>query len=113
VAEIERRWSRVCKSLRDAMGEVGLSALLERAVARTKADHPASAYLQAQDGARQRSGIMDAVDAHGLDAVESAVTAVIAALVEILARLIGEDMAIRITDPGTARSRPDDTPAGS
>jgi hypothetical protein len=95
------------------MGEVGLSGLLERAIGRTEAEHPAAKHLRMSDGGRPRDAVMEAVEAHGIAAVQGAVTALTAALVEILARLIGEDMAIRIIDPGHAGLNTDDTPAAS
>jgi hypothetical protein len=93
------------------MGEVGLSTLLERAVGRTEAEHPASKQLLTRNGRQYGDGVMDAVESDGIVAAQDAIEAVISALIDILARLIGEDMAIRIIDPGNAGSNTDDTPA--
>jgi len=111
VAALQRRWTDVCQNLSDAMGDVGLSVLVERAIARTEPEHPASKRLQMKRERQPDDGAMDAVESHGLAAARDAIEAVISALIDILARLIGEDMAIRIIDPGNPGSNTDSRPA--
>ena len=52
---------------------------------------------RADEGIRL-DGIAACADAHGIDNVRAAIEALIAALVDILTRLIGDDMAIRLLD---------------
>ncbi len=92
---------RVTDNLRDTIGVDGCSALLERGLLRTETQHPALTLLRRPNGRELHlDGVAAAVEIHGLAAVEKAITALMGALIEILGRLIGEDMAIRIIDLG-------------
>lgn len=108
-AALQRTCLRVSENLRDVMGEDGSNALLARALARTEGDHPAlkNAYHR-QHGGIQLDGVVASVEAHGVAAVTAAIEALLAALVDILGRLIGEDMAIRLIDQDGPQSRKDD-----
>jgi hypothetical protein len=104
VAALERTCLRVCDNLRDAMGDDGCHALLLRALARAEVNHPALADLcRVNGGGIHLDGVLANVEAHGVPAVTAATEALLAALVEILGRLIGEDMAIRLIDHDAAR----------
>lgn len=89
------------------MGEAGCAALLERGLARTEAAHPVLKELRRSDtGDVRLDGIAASVDAHGIEAVTAAAEALLAAVLDILTRLIGEDMATRLivrdgAQPGT------------
>ena len=50
-------------------------------------------------------GVVASVEAHGVAAVTAAIEALLASVVDILGRLIGEDMAIRLIDQDGPRSR--------
>lgn len=107
-AALQRTCLRVSDSLRDSMGEDGRNALLARALARTEADHPAlSSVRRAGDGGIHLDGVVTSVEAYGITAVTAAIEALLAALLEILSRLIGEDMAMRLIDSDPPRGRPD------
>jgi len=98
-AALQQSCSRVFENLRDAMGDDGCTALLSRALSRSQADHPAlEAVRRDHDGVIYLDGVMTAVEAHGIVAVTVATEALFAALVEVLGRLIGEDMAMRLID---------------
>ena len=85
------------------MGTDGCAALLARALARTEAEHPALLTLRRQDGREiHLDGVAEAMQQHGRAAVEAGVQALMRALVEVLGRLIGADMAVRIIDLGAA-----------
>lgn len=105
-AALQRTCSRVSENLRDAMGEDGCNALLVRALARTEANHPAlKDVCRLNDGSVHLTGVVASVEAHGVEAVTAAIEALLAAVVDILGRLIGEDMAIRLLDHDAPRSR--------
>ena len=109
-AALQRTCLRVSENLRDAMGEGGCSALLARALARAEADHPLLNDVRGlEEGRIQLGGLAARVDAHGVAAVTAAIEGLLAALVEILGRLIGEDMAVRLMDHDPPRP---DTVAG-
>jgi hypothetical protein len=84
------------------MGDAGCAALLARALARTEGAHPVLKDLRRPaDEADERirlEGIAAIAAAHGIDSVTAAIEALIAAVVDILTRLIGDDMAIRLLD---------------
>lgn len=89
--------TRVCDNLRDAVGADGCSALLDRAIARTESQHPAVRQIRGQGGDGVRlDGVAASIDVHGAAAVAAAVDALLAALLDVLAHLIGEDMAVRL-----------------
>ena len=81
------------------MGDAGCAALLARALARTEGAHPVLKDLhgRADEGIRL-DGIATSANAHGIETVTAAIEALIGALVDILTRLIGDDMAIRLLD---------------
>lgn len=98
-ASLQRSCVRVCAVLRNAMGVDGSDALLGRALARTQAKHPAIASICRDARGTELDGVAAAVDKHGIEAVTVAVEALFEALVDVLARLIGEDMVVRLMDP--------------
>jgi hypothetical protein len=105
---LQRTCTRVFDNLRDAMGEHGCSALLARALAQTEASHPALKDLRR----RHSNGVpldcvRESIDAHGVPVVTAAIESLLVALIDILGRLIGEDMAIRVIDYDVPRSRRD------
>jgi hypothetical protein len=104
VAALQRTCLRVSENLCDALGQGGCSALLGRALARTGADHPAlNDILQPGEGRIDVDGVASSVEAHGVAAVTAAIEALLAALVESLGRLIGEEMAVRLMDHDPSR----------
>lgn len=105
-AGLQRTLTRLSDSLRDALGDDGCSALLARALARTEQQHPAlNSVRRLNDDSIYLDGVVQSVETHGAASVAAAVEALLAALVEILGRLIGEDMTIRIMDYDSSRSR--------
>jgi hypothetical protein len=98
---------RTAANLRDAMGVGGCEALLARAVARAVETHPALEDICRRSAANiQIDDLLAAIEARGVVATTTAVEALLGALIDILSRLIGEDMAIRLIDPDVPRPRP-------
>lgn len=96
---LQRTCARVNQQLCDSMGDEGCAALLARALARTEVAHPALKTLRrTTDDTIDLDGVVASVEANGAAAVTAAVEALLAALMDVLTRLIGEDMAIRIID---------------
>jgi hypothetical protein len=96
---LQRSCIRVTDALRNSMGDAGCAALLARALTRTEGAHPVLKELRGRgDEGIRLDGIATCADVHGIDTVRAAVEALIAALVDILTRLIGDDMAIRLLD---------------
>lgn len=107
---LQRTVVRVSETLRDSLGEDGRNALLVRALARTEADHPALKKIVRLNKGIHLDGVAASVEAHGVPAVTAAIEALLASLIDVLARLIGEDMAIRLIDQDAPRSRRSDGP---
>jgi hypothetical protein len=81
------------------MGDAGCAALLARAFARAEGAHPALKDLRrpGDDGVRL-DGIAAIADLHGIAAVNAAIEALITVVIDILTRLIGEDMTTQLFD---------------
>lgn len=79
--------------------------MFERALARTEDRHPALGSICRIDARGiYLDGVSATVVTHGLAAVNDAIEAFLAALLEILGRLIGEDMALRLLYLDTPRT---------
>ena len=106
-AALQRGCTRLSRNLRDSLGEDGWTALLARALARTEADHPALKNIRPLiEGGLDLDAVIAGIETHGLANVTAAIEALLAALIDILGRLIGEDMAIALIEQDSPRSRP-------
>jgi hypothetical protein len=107
-AALQQTLTRVSANLRDSVGDDGRDALLARAIARTESDYPALKDIRRlNNGAVHLDGVVTSVEAHGVAPVTAAIEALLAALVAVLARLIGEDMAMRLLDHDLSEPLPD------
>ncbi len=107
-AALQKTFLRLSGNLRDSMGEDGYDALLTRALARTEVQHPVLKDLHGLSaGGTQLDGVVASVAAHGVPAVTRAIEGLLAALIDVLGRLIGDDMAIRILDDSAPESHRD------
>jgi hypothetical protein len=89
------------------VGPDGCHALFTRALAQARSEYPALAQLQL----RARSdpyidGIAAAIMAHGDAATAEGLESMLVRLVELLGRLIGDDMATKLMDRSLAASEP-------
>jgi hypothetical protein len=75
---------------------MGYRALLDRALVSARAEHPALAELSCHGG--DEENIAAAVRTHGATAVAAGMVALVAVLVDLLGRIIGEDMAVRLVE---------------
>jgi hypothetical protein len=89
---------RLCAQLRAGLGNWiggdGYATLLQRALDRAVPAHPALAALTGRCGSLE--GVVAAALAHGAPAVSAGILGVVTSLIELLSRLIGEDMALRL-----------------
>ena len=107
-AALQRTLARVRANLCDSVGDDGCSALLARALARTESDHPALTDIRKlNNGIVHLDGVVESVEAHGVAPVTAAIEALFATLVDVLGRLIGEDMAMKLLDHDLAAPSPD------
>jgi hypothetical protein len=87
------------------VGSDGCHALFTRALAETRTDYPALAQIQL----RARSepyidGVAETIMAHGDPATAEALESMLARLIELLGRLIGDDMAMKLIERSLAAS---------
>lgn len=91
---------RLCGALDEGLGRwigrEGYRALLERALAVTQAEHPALGSLHCLNGKEPVQKIAERP--HGAGEVGAGMVALIAALIDLLGKVIGEEMAMRLVE---------------
>jgi hypothetical protein len=93
-------------------GTDGTDALFARALVRAQADHPALANVRyARQSAGCLEGLADSAHIHGTEAAADGVAAILTALIELLGRLIGQDIAMRLVEQSVPAGAPDDARA--
>lgn len=107
-AEIAQAVAQLGAQVRTGLGRwIGVDAyraLLERAVGTARTEHPS---LGALSGLEEDSTvIMAAVKAHGAPAVADGLVAVVALMIELLGRIIGQEMATHLVEQCGAPPRP-------
>jgi hypothetical protein len=106
-AAMQRVCTRVSANLRRCVGDDGYNALLVRAVASIEGDHPVVAGIRRVDGsAIHLDGVAATVHASGVPAVGAALEALLAALIDIMASLIGADMVPNLLGADGPSSQP-------
>jgi len=115
--EVAAAVERTCIQLRAGLGRwigaMGYRTLLDRALVLARAEHPALGSLSCYGG--DEAMITAAVRAHGAAEVAAGMVALVAGLVELLGRIIGEEMALRLveqTGMQTGRERERPSPRG-
>lgn len=98
--EVAEAAERLCTQVRAGLGRwigaTGYRALLDRATAVARAEHPALGGLLCHGG--EEPVITAAVRAHGVAEMAAAMMAWVAALIDLLGRIIGEEMALRLVE---------------
>ena len=99
-AAAEQGCARLRAVLTRWIGSEGYRALVDRALAQARAEHPAVAGLQCQGG--DVEVVAAAVGGHSAAEVREGILALVAQLIDLLSRLIGEDMATRLVEQAWA-----------
>ena len=90
----------MCTELRAGLsrwvGAMGYRALIDRALLLARAEHPALGSLSCHGEAEPVTTA--AVRAHSAAEVATGMVALVAALVELLGRIIGQEMAVRLVE---------------
>lgn len=95
VRAAEEVFEDVADSLSRALGPYGYHALLARALTKARLAHPALAGIRIRSAMEPYlDGLHGAASEHGLGALSDGLHATLAILVDLLGRLIGEDLAI-------------------
>ena len=102
--------NRLYRDLSRWVGRDGCHALFSRALAELRATHPLLALIHLRSGSENYvEGVAPVIMQYGDAAATSALEAVLVALIELLARLIGDDMAARLIERTSADLEPPDT----
>ena len=97
VAEMVGR--QLASTLSRWFGPYGYHALLTRALADALVTHPELASVRVQTPADPTLvGLAESANAHGIEATMEGMTTVFATIVELLGRLIGEDLALNLME---------------
>jgi hypothetical protein len=98
--EVAEAAERMCTQLRGGLGRwvgaTGYRALLDRALGLARAEHPALGSLSCHGG--DGPVTTAAVRAHGAAEVAAGMVTVVATLIELLGRIIGEEMTVRLVE---------------
>lgn len=91
------------------LGSTGADVLFARALAQARIEHPALSGIrlrvQPEPGVE---GVRESIAIHGADAVAAGLEALLVALLQLLGRLVGEDMATRLVEQSVPNRAPDD-----
>jgi hypothetical protein len=106
--------THMCTELRAGLsrwvGSMGYRALIDRALLLARAEHPALGSLDCHGG--DEPVTMSGVRAHSAAEVATGMVALVAALVELLGRIIGEEMAVRLVEQtGMSKERKTERPS--
>jgi hypothetical protein len=122
-AAAERLCTRTFAGLSRWFGPYGSNALIARALARAQARHPAldGVTLESQPSSFCLAGLAEGAGRHGAALVGEGVVALLATLGDMMARLIGEDLAFSLleqsatapTESDTSTSAGSDAPASA
>ena len=111
-AATERVCGRVSANLSRWFGIDGTNALFARALVRAQADHPALANVRySRQSAVCLEGLTESARLHGADAATDGVAAILTALIDLLGRLVGRDIAIRLVEQSVPADAADDAHA--
>jgi len=96
---------RICVQLQAGLvrwvGTAGYRALLHRVLELARAEHPALSRVSCNGSDEQE--IAAAVRAHGAAEVTAGMVALVATLIDLLSRIVGEEMAVELVNQAVAR----------
>ena len=98
-AAFERTLARVSENLRRSVGDDGYTALLTRAIAQTRTEHPALGDIRGDGPLVFPIGNPTDAGIHDTKAVSAAFESLLASIVDLLSSLIGADMVLNLLDP--------------
>ena len=103
VAAAERVCALVSEGISRWFGPYGSLALLTRALTRAQADHPSLVSVTiAAESSWHVMGLGDSAKTHGATATVAGVVAMLAALADLIGRLIGDDLATTLLEQSVA-----------
>lgn len=105
--EVGAAAQQVCDELRGGLsrwiGPEGYRLLLDRALVLSVTDHPVLKSISCYDG--DLLAAVAAARSHGADQLAAGVVALVTTLTELLARIVGEDVAVQLVERAGTPSR--------
>jgi hypothetical protein len=102
-------FDRLYPGLSRWVGLDGCHALFTRALAQTRTNHPPLGSIQLHARSTPYlEGMAETIEQHGAPATAAALESMLVTLIELLGRLIGDDMARSLIERGLATSAGDD-----
>lgn len=99
---LHKTFERTYRELTRSIGPAGSRALLTRAVAHSRAEHPLLNDIRVGVQSEPAlDGVLAVVQTRGAPAVAAALEAVLETLLDLLGRLIGDDMVARLVEQST------------
>ncbi len=99
-AAAEEVFRQLAEDLSRWFGPFGFHALFSRALAEARSHHPALEGVRIHSATDPSlEGFSESIARHGTDAVTEGIVAMLTAFIDLLSRLIGEDMALKLLDP--------------
>ena len=112
LASVERMESCILNDLARWFGPFGSFELVTRALALARHEHPALSVVTVSGAPLPRLvGLASSTRTHGAAAAAAAIISVLAALLELLGRLIGDDLALLLVEGCGARTDERPSPA--
>jgi hypothetical protein len=90
---------RTYRELTRRLGQTGSNALLTRALAQARTEHPVLKEIRIGGSSKASlDGVTEAVQVHGVPKVAAGLEATLEKLLDLLSRLIGADMVVRLVE---------------
>ena len=100
-AAAERTCTQLQAGLARWVGTEGYRALIDRALLLARAEHPVLGGLSCHGG--DEPATTAAVRAHSAAEVATGIVALVATLIDLLSRIVGEEMAVELVNQAVAR----------
>ena len=108
----ERACERLARHLARWIGVDGTNALFARALVHAQPHHPALRNVRYSRGSVLRfEGLTESAQTHGTAAAAESVAGILTALIELLGRLIGVDLAMQLIEQSTEATTPGKAPS--
>ena len=101
-AAAERTCTQLQAGLARWVGTEGYRALIDRALLLARAEHPALGCLSCHGG--DEPATTAAVRAHSAAEVATGMVALVATLIDLLSRIVGEEMAVELVNQAVTRA---------
>ena len=101
-AAAERTCTQLQAGLARWVGTEGYRALIDRALLLARAEHPALGSLSCHGG--DEPVTTAAVRAHSAAEVTAGIVALVATLIDLLSRIVGEEMAVELVNQAVTRA---------